>query len=400
MERKVMILLALLFLCSCERTADSNDVFLKFFGDAFEDIGYCVAQTTDGYIVAGQFTKIDSEMDYIKGSSKQFGVFKSSLDGKFEWDSYEGDTIEGIASKIICLDDGSAVAVGYVKSSKTGADLLVMQFDKSGSVSKQRIFQERGNQYGKDVIVTSSGFLILCTTDVKGTGQAEDISNVEGKKDVLLVQVDNDFNKTGSLQRGFPGNDEPVAMKKSLRGGYIVVGTTDRSPEAGQAGSNIFVLPVNNFLIPTEFRILGGTSDEVAADIEVLASGYLIAGTTGTESAQKGHIWKLPEDIYSQNIIAHTIELENASSFSINSICRYKNNSLLMAGKEGSTSSGDMLVFATDIDGNYIQGKVKIVGGTGLQVANDVIADGDDIVTVGSSAYEKNSMISLYKFRF
>lgn len=400
MARKIIIILAVL-LCSCEKNQECYDIFLKFFGDAYEDIGYSVVKAGDAYLVAGQFTEIIRETDYITGSTARFGIFKTSFDGELKWNSFMPDTLEGAASKIISLDNGSAVAIGHVKSSKTGEDLFIAEIDQEGAVSRQKIFQEKGNQYGTDVLKTPAGYLVLCATDVKGTGQAEDIANVEGKKDVLLILTDENLNKIGSLQRGFPGNDEPVAIKAVSGGGFMIVGTTDRSPEAGQGGANIFLLPVNDYLIPTEFRIMGGTADEYAADFEVLQDGYLIAGTRGSASSRTGYIWKLPEDIYSEDIIEHAVSgLENVSSFSINAISRYKNSTLLMAGQEGSVSSGNMLVFVTDMDGNYIKGKLKIAGGTGLQVAYDVLTDGGDILAVGSSTYEKNSMISLFKFRF
>ena len=72
-----------------------------------------------------------------------------------------------------------------------------------------------------------------------------------------------------------------------------------------------------------------------------------------------------------------------------------------MAGQAGTGSSAKMLIFVTDSDGNLVEGKQMIAGGTGAQVAYDVISDGDDnIIAVGKNSYETNSMISLLKFRF
>jgi hypothetical protein len=59
-----------------------------------------------------------------------------------------------------------------------------------------------------------------------------------------------------------------------------------------------------------------------------------------------------------------------------------------------------MLVFAMDANGNFIEGMKKIPEGTGVQVAYDVLSDGEDIVAVGKNTYENNSMITLLKFRF
>jgi len=208
---------------------------------------------------------------------------------------------------------------------------------------------------------------------------------------------------------GFPGDDEGAALKADINGGYIVIGTTDRS-EPGQALNNILLLRVNADGSATQPRILGSTLenntvDEYAADVEVLSDGYLVAATIGSEGTdQNGYIWKIPGNIYAAPTIDKNIIInigEEKLSFSVNAISRYKSNSFVMAGQTGTGSSAQMLIFMTDADGNLITGKVKIAGSTGTQVAYDVISDDDDnIIAVGKNSYENNSMISLLKFRF
>jgi hypothetical protein len=186
------------------------------------------------------------------------------------------------------------------------------------------------------------------------------------------------------------------------------VGTTDRSELKAdkQAGNNIFLLRVNADGSATQPRIIGGTADEYAADMEVLNDGYLIAGTTGSEgSVQQGYVWGISSNIYTAPIINHEIKIEPSSSaqpsFSVKAICRYKTNSIVMAGQVVIGSSAEMLIFVTDADGYLVEGKKKITGSTGVQVAYDVISDDDDnIIAVGKNSYENNSMISLLKFRF
>jgi hypothetical protein len=60
-----------------------------------------------------------------------------------------------------------------------------------------------------------------------------------------------------------------------------------------------------------------------------------------------------------------------------------------------------MLFFSIDADGNLINGKEKTIGGTGAQIPYDILSDSDDnIIAVGKNSIEKNSMITLLKFRF
>jgi hypothetical protein len=251
---------------------------------------------------------------------------------------------------------------------------------------------------------------MLGTTDVLREPATEYTGNAAGKKDILLIRLNNDLEYIFTPRaEGFIGNDEGVAIKSDINGGYIVVGTTDRSDQpSGQAGTNIFLLRINSDGSTTQPRIIGGTDDESAADIEVLSNGYLVAGTIGNEVAgQKGYAWSIPADIYNESVSGHDILIDPVSSgttptpFSIKSICRYKSSLFLMAGQYSTGLSARMLIFSTYDDGNMVEGKKKITGGTGTQAANDVISDDEgNIIAVGENSYENNSMISLYKFRF
>jgi hypothetical protein len=72
-----------------------------------------------------------------------------------------------------------------------------------------------------------------------------------------------------------------------------------------------------------------------------------------------------------------------------------------MAGQHGTGTSARMLFFVTNATGSYEEGTKKIYGGTGSQVANDVISDSENnVISVGKNSYENNTMISLIKFRF
>jgi hypothetical protein len=410
MKGKYLTSIFVILLLSCTKTPETNDVILKYYGDAYEDIGYSVVKAGDGYAIAGQLTQITRENgNYITGSAKRFGVIRTSSDGNMIGEKIIlGDSITAVATKVIALDDGSLVCTGYVNSTATQQDIIVVKIDASGNVSGQNIFHSSGNQYGIDIIKTQEGYLILGSTDIRREPVTDYTGNAAGKKDVLLIRINNNLEPIGlPVATGFLGNDEGVALKEDISGGYIIAGTTDRSdcPKAEQDGNNVFLLRVNSDISTTQFRILGGVKDEYAADIEVLADGYFVAGTLGNDGGvQSGYVWKLSENINDAPVSEHAIDIEpsmtSKSAFSLKAICRYKTNSFLMAGQYGSGSLARMLIFATDADGNFVEGKLKVEGGTGTQVAYDVISDGEDIISVGKNSYENNSMISLLKFRF
>ncbi|MCX6326555.1 MAG: hypothetical protein NT144_07885 [Bacteroidia bacterium] len=413
MTRKYVILLLFILLSSCEKRQDENDILLKFYGDAYEDIGYSVAKVDNGYVIAGQLTAITRNgANNITGSSKKMGIIKTGSDGNVIWKNSFGDTLQAVGTKVLALDDGSIICTGYVTDQVTLQDMFVVKLDADGTNSVQKIYKSAGNQYGTDIIKTPEGFLILGSTDAERQPLTDSTGNASGKKDILLQRINSNLEPLVSPTAfGFPGNDAGAAIKADINGGYIVVGTTDRS-EPGQAGNNILILRVNTNGSVTQPRILGSIEDEYAADIEVLNDGYndgyIVAVTVGSEvpvTVQRGYILKIPVNIYAAPTFGPKIEIKSTTtttgSFSVKAISRYRTNSFVMAGQSGTGSSAKMLIFVVDADGNLVEGKQMIAGSTGIQVAYDVISDDDDyIIAVGKNSYETNSMISLLKFRF
>jgi hypothetical protein len=412
MNRRYLSLLLFMFLSSCEKSQDEN-VILKFYGDTLEDIGYSVAKVNNGYAIAGQLTevaRIGGNLIDDKNSAKKMGIIKTGTDGNTIWKNSYGDRLIAGGSKILALDDGSVICTGYaIDSVSLQRDIFVVKVDAGGTGSMQKIYKNAGDQYGIDILRTQEGFLVLGSTDVVREPLTDSTGNASGKKDILLLRINNNLEPVISPAAfGFPGNDVGAAIKADINGGYIVLGTTDRSDQkpTQQAGNNIFLLRVNADGSATQPRIIGGIRDEFAADIEVLNDGYFIAGTIGSEgSIQQGYAWGISGNIYSVPVFSHEIDLEPSSStkssVSIKSIYRYKANSFVMAGQSVTGSLTRMLIFVTDAEGNFVEGKKKVTGGTGTQVAYDVISDDDDnIIAVGKNSYENNSMISLLKFRF
>jgi hypothetical protein len=403
MKRIIYLALLLCIPTACEKNSD-QDFYLKYYGDAYEDIGYSVARTGDGYMITGQYTVLNREItdrgSSIKGSARRMVVIKTDFEGNQTGKLIAGGKFTSSGSRLVTFDDGTAVAVGYVVDSTTlKRDIYIVKIAAGNEGYTEKIFKSPGDQTGIDIIKKERGYLILGTTDAG----AESTGNIEGKTDILLIETDDNLNEITRLARGFPGNDDPVAIKKYGTNSYMVAGTTDRSDEdyAGQAGKNIFLLPVNDNAVPTEFRILGGPDDESAADIEVLQDGLMIAGTISQdESQQCGYFWKMPSNIYEEPVAEGRILPDLQGPFVVYSMCKYRASSFLLAGKCGAGSSADMLVFAMDANGNYIKGLKKIPEGTGVQVAYDVLSDAEDIVAVGKNTYENNSMITLLKFRF
>ena len=414
MNWKYAIVLLAIVLSSCKKINDNEDILLKFYGDVYEDIGYSVAKSGDNFVIGGQFTEISrtggNYIDVDKSvNNKKMAILKTDNSGNIIWKKSFGDKLTAVGKKVLTLDDGSIIGIGYVIDTVTQRkNIYIVKTDADGANPVQKIYGGIGNQFGTDILKTQEGFLLLGTTDAERLPQTDSTGNISGKADILLLRLNNSLDQIGSpVAAGFPGDDIGVALKNDINGGYVVIGTTDRSEmkHEQQALNNILLLKVNTLGSVVKTRITGGISDEYAADIEVQTDGYLVPVTVGTESVnQKGYILKIPADIYATPTYGPDIKFSAAANiltYSLKAISPYKSNSYVIAGQAGTGASTKMLFFVLDANGNQVEGKEKIVGGTGAQAAYDVISDvNDNVIAVGKNTYENNSLISLLKFRF
>jgi hypothetical protein len=414
MKNIIGLFLLMSLIASCNKENSTPDPVVKLYGDIYEDIGYTVARWDNGYVIGGQLTVVIRPTDHIvdktlSENNKKLAIIKTGTDGNVIWKKTFGGRYTGAGSKVIVLNDGSIVCTGYVTDTVTlTKDIFVAKTDADGNSLAEKVYKSTGNQAGIDILKTSEGFLVLGSTDVERLPVTDTTGNASGKKDFLLMRINNNLDPIDiPLIKGYPGNDIGVAIKPDLSGGFIVVGTTDRSElRTEQAGNNIIFLRVNslgtNF---TKTRIIGKVDDEYAADIEVTSDGYIVPVTIGSEGTnQRGYILKVPANLYSAATFGADIVFDqsyNISSYSFKAISKYKSNSFVVGGLTGSTTAAKMLLFAVDADGNYTVGKEKITGGTGAQIVYDVTTDlEDNIIAVGKNTYESNSLITLLKFKF
>ncbi len=401
---RIPLYLALVLISACERDNEITEI-LKFYGDVRDDIGYSIAAGDDGYYICGQLTEVFRENgNHITGSEPKVGLVKTDFDGNMIWKKMLGGKLPGTGAKVIITDDGLVVCTGQVTDTVSlKTDIYIAKLDRTGSLKAEKIIELNDNQTSTDILETQDGFLILGTTDGEvpnpDNQSADSVFNYAGYQDLLLIRIGNNLDIWDNpLQWGFPWNDRGIVLKKDRNKGYIIGGTTDRHANKGRK-NDVFLLRVNDAASITGHIIFNSKADEYAADMEVLDDGYLIAGTTGSESElQKPYFARVPFDI--QDTIYYPVTYTNTVSWSVNAITRYRNNFFVAAGKSGSSSS-DMLFFILDEWGNMADEKQIIMGSTGIQVAHDVVSDDENyLFAAGKNINETNSMISFFKFRF
>ena len=236
MKESYFIIVVSVLLFSCERASDTDDIVFKFYGDESKNIGYSISKTENGFFISGQYTELTRENTpggpIVLDSKEKMVVLRTDTEGNVVGTvQILGQALISAGKKIITLDDGTAVSTGFVTDSITSeTDIYVVKLDADGNMTSEQIFKSAGNQYGTDIIKTPEGFLVLGTTDVKREPVSSATGNAEGKKDILLLRLNNNLESVSTIPAvGFIGNDEGVTIKPDINGGYIVVGTTDRS---------------------------------------------------------------------------------------------------------------------------------------------------------------------------
>jgi hypothetical protein len=414
----VISILMLILITSCKKN-EEKPYTLKFYGDAYEDIGYSATIVSDGYIIAGQLTEIiRTNGNYITSSNKNMGIIKTGWNGNVIWKVSAGGKSNALGSKIYQVGDGSLICVGTFTDTTTATpvqtDVFIVKVSATGAVEWQKHYGGAGNQTGKDIVQSPDGYIILGSTDVASGTVSDSIGNTAGNKDIFLLKVSAAGDSIGSFAYGYHGNDIGMAIKPDIGGNYIILGTTDRS-WPGQAKNNLFLVRINDGLSVTDQVIIGGTDDEYAADMEVLPDGYLIAYTVVKDAAdQQIYVQKLKNNIHNASYPPKPITITDpnttGTSAGVYAISRYKTDSFLLAGYmgavlfpgyTGASLSSKMLIFELDANGDPVPGHQMIQGSTGVQVAYDVMSGDDEyIIAVGKDSYDVNSMMTFLKFMF
>jgi hypothetical protein len=405
---KIAVISLILF-ASCQKSVD-QPYTLKFYGDAYEDIGYSATIVSDGYVIAGQLEKVTRDGVNTPVRNKNLGIIKTGWDGNEIWKVSTGGRFDDMGSKINQLDDGSLICVGTLTDTTTATavqtDVFVVKVSSTGTIEWQKAYGGAGNQTGTDVVKTTGGFIILGSTDV-GKAGTDSTGNISGNTDIFLLKIKDNGDLIESFAYGYPGNDIGKVIKPDQGGNFMIFGTTDRS-DPGQGNNNLLLIRINSAGYLTQTKIIGGTEDEYAGDMEVLADGYLLAYTVGRDGDdQKIYVTKLKNDIYATAYFKNNISITNPNSTdnsaAVYALSKYKTDSFLLAGQSGKStgSSAKMLIFEMDASGNLVEGHQMIKGSTGTQVAYDVVSGDDEyIIAVGKNSYDVNSMITFLKFKF
>lgn len=325
------------------------------------------------------------------------------------WARKYGGSATDVPFVIKATSDGGTIVAGYTTSkdgdvvndaSREYWDLWIIKLDRCGNIVWKKTMGGTGYESARDVIETSTGFLVLGETN---STDGDVVAGFGGTKDIWLLQLDFTGNLTWQKRLGGNGLDIGNQIVALNDGNYLIAATT--SSTDGIAADNhstggytdgllIKVDPAGNVLWN---KCYGGSKNEELLDIEVVNDKIFIAGyansTDGDIPAnQKNYdVWILGVDasgtkrssnIYggSQNDVAY-------------SMTRGAEGTLTLAGyttsDDGDVSGakGDQDYWILNVSETGTVNWQQTLGGTDAEYANYVINDSDGGFLVGGITY-------------
>ena len=384
--KSFLIALLGLFLVTCDSTEISSeqaDSFLKLYGSWSFDEGRDVKQVSDGYIIVGTTTvSLDSGKDIIFMKTNKFG--------NKVWDKTFGGPDDDAGNKVLVTDDGY-ILVGTITDETNEKDIYVVKINKNGDLQWDKQIGGVFDEIGNSIIAVNDGYVICGSTTEPNNVNG----NPVGKTDIFLVKINTTGDIIWTNSWGANG-DEVGNDLLVTSSGYIIIGTTNSFSEPGQAGNNIIIIKTNGDGIENNKMTYGGAfSDFGNSIIHANGGGYIIVGSKGVSATNsKVYMAKIQENI---NIIDFEVSLGTESTdygFGYDVVEHWGNYAIV--GNKSLSEKNAAYFIETDENGNAIY--ESVIGGYDDQVmfSIDNTSEGG-YVMVGKSGQGSNYMICLMK---
>lgn len=238
----------------------------RVWGGSSFDIGYGLAQATDGgYVVSGLTNSFGS------GAGDAFLVKYDSA-GNLLWNkTWGGAASMEISNNIITTSDGGYAITGWTGSYGAGvADVFLVKYDSAGNVSWDRTWGGANNERGVGLVQTSDGgYAISGETLTYGTAT-----------DAFLIK----YNPSGTLlwNKTWGGNstDHARDLIQTSDGGLVMVGYNS---SFGAGSSDLFLAKYDSSGNLSWNKSWGGASnDQVESVRQASDGGYITSGYTSS----------------------------------------------------------------------------------------------------------------------
>jgi hypothetical protein len=237
----------------------------RTLGGPYGDGSWSLQETKDeGYILVGNTATL--------GEGSDLWLIKTDREGNPLWNKTFGGSGEDIGYFVHETRNNGYIITGSTESYGIGEERLwLIKTDGNGSKSWTRI-------YGGFVSSSGDGGWSLDETKDGGyivTGYTQ--SRGLGRKDLWLLQIDDQGNEEWDRTYGGTEDDAGMSVVQTRDDGYIVAG---RTASFGKGGDDVWLLKMDSRGKEVWNTTFGGIKDDAAFQVVELIDGYALVGRT------------------------------------------------------------------------------------------------------------------------
>jgi hypothetical protein len=197
---------------------------------------------------------------------------------EIDWEKVFGSTGEERGMSVEQTSDGGYIMVGYAERGPLGVgnfDIWLIKTDSSGELEWEKFYGGSGNDRAYDVRKTiDGGYIIIGTTGSFGAGGYDIwLIKTDGNGDELWT----DFNRT----YGGPLNEEGYSVRQTADGGYILAGYTESFVNPSDSSYDAWLVKTDALGTVEWDNHFGGDSTDEANCVQATSDGgYIFCGMT------------------------------------------------------------------------------------------------------------------------
>jgi hypothetical protein len=387
----IIILLLSVFACdNLDISSHQAETFVKVIGTGSSQIGNDVKEFNGGYLILATVSSENENTEIVLMQTNKFGNLLP--DGIDTLSSLRGGN--NTASQILLTDDGGFIILGTVVDT-AGIDdknIFLEKFNSSLVSEGESIFGESEiNEEGVAIKKASSGYIIAGSTDI------------DGDKDIYLVKLDDSRDLEWDQNHGGAGTDYSSDVIV-ISSGYVVIGTTNSfNLQPGQANNNIMLVETNQTGGSPDFITYGSSNNDYGESLVKLDDGgYIILGTVENLTGDNPSIYIIRAEDNIHNVLWNAQYEEALPSHGYDII--KSNGGFVIVGDIELSSGLAASFFKIDSEGEILIGNLVdesrdglSYGGFGQKMYSVEQTSDGGYIMVGSSGEEGNEMISLIK---
>ena len=254
----------------------------RSYGGSKKDFLHSIIQPDDGgYVMFAKTYSNDGDVD-VKDSgypNEAWWILKIDDNGNIQWKSYIKTNYSSYPGEIIQTNDGSYLVCG------SAGDITLIKIDKTGNKLWQKNYGGRNKDYGISLVENINGEIIILGQTLSSDG---DVSYNYGKSDVWVLKVDSYGKLIWQKNYGGSLSDIPIQMIKTFDQNYIFIAATesyDHDLVVNHGKKDMWIVQIDdNGNIITDDIYGGGAHDTPESIKRTNDGGYIIAGGTASEN--------------------------------------------------------------------------------------------------------------------